>query len=617
MRNKYFNDAIIGNDKIRVSFTETGELIRLFYSMIDYKQFFDFFHVGLKVNDSALIYLHDDINNVYTQEYIENSNVLTTNIYNKYFNVKISQTDFVPIGKNFLVRDYVIKNENTIDLDINFLLYSKLLTNINNDTSGLVKNDILIQYNHDFSICTFSNKKISNYQINGAGNTFMSGVIGGKDYIGMSPDSAISYNLNKLAPGQEAKITIYIYTNRNKERDIFNQIDLETENVKKLDVELLKNETINYWQEYLKNHDKLEIKNLSSKIKKIYYRTILLYPLLINEKTGGISAGMEVDEGKSNCGRYSYCWTRDAIFITEALDLLGFQEETTKFYSEFCRKTQYESGMWEQRFYTDGRLAPSWGYQIDETASVIYGVYEHYKTYQDKTFLADNLEMLEKATSFLKRYVDDIFGEQKFIKSYDLWEEFEGITLYSLSSIYSAFNIMIEIYNLLDKTFDMELQDKAIQIKKYCEEHFYDEERKSYVRNEIDKKIDISLIGAVVPFRMFSPNENKVESTIEKINSTLRTYTGGYVRYENDHYMGGSNPWPIATLWMAWYYLEVGNYEEAIKYFDFVVNSASQQGFLGEQVNNETMKPCWVIGLNWSHSMFIITLKKLLDKGLL
>ena len=68
---------------------------------------------------------------------------------------------------------------------------------------------------------------------------------------------------------------------------------------------------------------------------------------------------------------------------------------------------------------------------------------------------------------------------------------------------------------------------------------------------------------------------------------------------------------------MAWYYLEVGNYEEAIKYFDFVVNSASQQGFLGEQVNNETMKPCWVIGLNWSHSMFIITLKKLLDKGLL
>lgn len=617
MREKYFNDAIIGNDKIKASFSKNGELIRFFYSMIDYKQFFDFFHVGLKVNDSALIYLHDDINNVYTQEYVENSNVLKTDIYNKYFQVKISQTDFVPIEKNFLVRDYVIKNENTIDLDVNFLVYSKLFTNINNDTSGFVKNNILIQYNHDFSICTFSKRKIDNFQINGASNNFMSAVIGGKDYIGMSTDSAISYNLNKIAPGQEIKITIYIYINKNNEKDILNQIDSEIENIRDSDVETLKNKTIEYWQEYLEEHNKLQIKELSPKIKKIYNRTILLYPLLINKETGGVSAAMEVDEEKRNCGRYSYCWTRDAVFITEAFDILGFQEETEKFYSEFCRKTQYESGMWEQRFYTDGILAPSWGYQIDETASVIYGAYEHYKECQDKNFLVKNLEMLERATNFLKKYINDILGENRFFKSYDLWEEFEGISLYSLSSIYSAFKIMIEIYNLLNNDLDIELQDKMQQIKEYSEKHFYDEEKSSYVRNEVDKKIDISLIGSVVPFGMFLPNENRVKNTIEKINLTLKTYTGGYLRYENDHYNGGSNPWPIATLWMAWYYLEVGNYEEVMRCFDFVVNSASEHGFLGEQVNNETMKPCWVIGLNWSHAMFIITLKKLLDKGLL
>ena len=32
-----------------------------------------------------------------------------------------------------------------------------------------------------------------------------------------------------------------------------------------------------------------------------------------------------------------------------------------------------------QRFFTDGKLAPAWGYQIDETASVVYGIYEHYQ----------------------------------------------------------------------------------------------------------------------------------------------------------------------------------------------------------------------------------------------
>lgn len=42
--------------------------------------------------------------------------------------------------------------------------------------------------------------------------------------------------------------------------------------------------------------------------------------------------------------------------------------------------------MWEQRFYTDGRLAPCWGYQIDETASVVYGVYDHYEKLKMKSF---------------------------------------------------------------------------------------------------------------------------------------------------------------------------------------------------------------------------------------
>jgi len=69
---------------------------------------------------------------------------------------------------------------------------------------------------------------------------------------------------------------------------------------------------------------------------------------------------MEVDEYKTKCGRYSYCWPRDAVFITKALDILGMTKETTLFYSKFCKITQSKNGMWEQRFYTDGRLAPSW-----------------------------------------------------------------------------------------------------------------------------------------------------------------------------------------------------------------------------------------------------------------
>ena len=388
--------------------------------------------------------------------------------------------------------------------------------------------------------------------------------------------------------------------------------------------------TVKYWKRYVKEHDILGVnkKELSAKLKKIYNRTILLFPLLIHEKTGGVSAGIEVDEDKTKCGRYSYCWPRDAVFITEAFDVIGMYDETEKFYTTFCQMTQSNNGMWEQRFYTDGRLAPCWGYQIDETASVIYGIYAHYEVTKNKKFLKDNLEMCEKAVNFLEKYIEDLLEQKgKFQLSYDLWEEFEGVTLYSLSTIYAAFNAILKIYAEVKSILDTNkvkhekhiehIQTRINDIKGYCLNTFYDEDKKSFVRNTVDRKIDISLLGPVVPFKMISCNEKIVQNTIERINMTLRTYTGGYIRYEGDGYMGGYNPWPIATLWMAWYYLEAGDEKRALENFAFVVNSASSHGFLGEQVNNDAMKPNWVIGLTWSHAMFLLILDKLLEKGLL
>ncbi len=633
MREKYFNHGIIGNQKVTASFTDKGELIRLFYGAADYKQLLDTFHTGLKINDSALVYLHNDINNLYHQEYTKDVNMIQTEIINTYFNVQILQTDFILENENVLVRSYKITNRNTIDLHIHFLAYAKILTNLNNDTCGYIKDDCLIQYNHDFSVCTFSKQKLESYQINNVDDNFMSGTIGGKDYIGMSANSAISYDLKLIKPGEEVTLDLYIYVNNNKEKCVVNQLDNEINRIRKIDMKKAKEDTKKYWKKFLKDHDTLclEKKDINGKIKKIYKRSILLFPMFINQETGGISAGIEVDEDKTKCGRYSYCWTRDAVFIAKALDIIGMKQETKKFYSEFCKKTQSKNGMWEQRFYTDGRLAPCWGYQVDETASVVYGVYEHYKRCKDKQFLKDNLKMCENAVVFLEKYMDDILKDtHKFQKSYDLWEEFEGISIYSVATIFAAFETMLKIYKAVKDSFENNrlkieaigkqtkiLEQQLLEIKEYTLHTFYDKKEKTFIRNTVDRRIDVSIIGTVTPFKMFTPKEKNIQNTVEKINMTLRTYTGGYVRYENDKYMGGYNPWPIANLWMACYYLEAGDNKKALECFSFVTNSASEHGFLGEQVNNETMKPAWVIGLTWSHAMYIIVLEKLIKKGLL
>ena len=299
------------------------------------------------------------------------------------------------------------------------------------------------------------------------------------------------------------------------------------------------------------------------------------------------------------------------------------EKETEKFYKSFCKMTQSKNGMWEQRFYTDGSLAPCWGYQIDETASVVYGIYKHYEHTKNIKFLKDTLKMCEMAVKYLKGYIENVLNnKEEEYKSYDIWEENEGIHTYSLCTIFSAFQSMIKINKLIYPEFKEnrlkqekinketeQLEKYIVKIKDYILKNLYDNEKKTFVRS-YDKKIDISLLGLVTPFNIFTPKEKKILNTVEKIDLTLRTYTGGYFRYEKDNYAGG-NPWVISNLWMAKYYLEAGNKTKASKCFEYVVKSATEHGFLGEQVDNKTMQAKWVIGLGWSHAMFIDILKRL------
>ena len=601
-----------------------------------------YFETGIKIHDSGIVYLHNDINNIYNQYYTEDTNILNTEILNTYFNLKIKQTDFVLLKDSVLIKKYIFENKNSIELNINFLIHSKLLSDYNNMVGYIVKENILIQYKHNTEFCVFYNKELLSYQLNDTQNNINSGIIADKDYIGMSSDSSISYNIGNLKPNETKEIIIYVSIIENKK-----EIDLQEKlkSIKKLDAQ--KEETLvkKYWKKYVKDHNTLQMPEedteYNKKLNKIYKRTILLFPLLMNQETGGISAAIEVDENITKCGKYAYCWPRDAVFITKALDILNMTKETEKFYKIFCKNTQSKNGMWEQRFYTDGKLAPCWGYQIDETASVVYGINEHYKKTKEMKFLKDTLKICESATKFLYIYMDNILGtrdesdivkneieetyhtkgREKLPLSYDIWEMHEGVHLYSLASIYGAFNSMLEIYdNIKEQYTDNRLKlenihKNEIKIKKYIEElkkyiskNLYDATTKTLLRNLNDKKTDISILGVVEPFGLFAPEEKKIKNTIEKINLTLRTYTGGYLRFEQDHYMEGQNPWPIATLWMAMYYDKIGKKEEASECIRFVVNSCNEHGLLAEQIDNKTMTPNWVIGLGWSHAMFILSL---------
>ena len=102
----------------------------------------------------------------------------------------------------------------------------------------------MVQFAHDFSIATFSKlEKIFAGQINGTSNNIGSGIIGGKDYVGMSKDSGISFDIGKLPAGHRKDIEICIYIDENKKtmHDFMDEVERIRKIQKHIGENMLKN----------------------------------------------------------------------------------------------------------------------------------------------------------------------------------------------------------------------------------------------------------------------------------------------------------------------------------------------------------------------------------------
>ena len=258
MENKYLNEAIIGNKNMIATLTEKGELQRLYFPNKDNRQYINFYHTGVTVNQCDLIYLHDDINNVYKQYYDTDTNILNTEITNTYFNLKVVQTDFFMMKENVLVKRYIFLNESKIDLDTKFYIHSELLSDQNNFVSCKVIDNGMIQYAHDYTVSTFAKgHKIAKHQINGSKETIKRAEIYDKDYIGMSNDSSICYDLGTIKPQEKKALEICILIDENKN---ISELENEIDRITKIDINKEYTSAKSFWRKYVKSHNGLNLK---------------------------------------------------------------------------------------------------------------------------------------------------------------------------------------------------------------------------------------------------------------------------------------------------------------------------------------------------------------------
>ena len=587
-----------------VTLDRYGRFLRMYWPGLDHRQTLGKYGFSVLVGGISQSSDVFEYNDETIQRYIDDTNVLKTDIIIRNKGVKVSFTDHVDIEHDNVIRRIDIENISNEDKTVEIICRSSIQSYGGETPCSYYdrKEMVSVHYLHGHYMASGLDIGVDFAKI---------GDLSEKVSIGMMPSVEIRKELGIIPKGERREFTQFFCFGKS-----INELRQEIEHLKSMDYSKNLEMNVEFWQNIVRsaNRPRVEKKVLI----KVYNRSVLLFHLISDSVNGGILASAEVDEGYTRCGRYAYCWGRDAAFITEAYDACGLGLMSEKFYN-WAEKTQEADGSWQQRYHTDGDLAPCWGFQADETGSIIYGAYRHYLCTGDKDFLKSKYDMIKRAAAFLVENIDTENGFPK--RCYDLWEERVGVHAYTNAAVYAGLKAAADAAEILGSDDHEKWRAVGEDIKEKTISFFWKEEYKRFIRSIMvdedrreDWKFDVSLLGITWPFEMLDVDDDRIKSTFGFLERMLRDgNTGLHGRYEDDRYIGG-NPWTLSSLWIAAYLYCGKEYKKAGNMLENVLKYRTEHDLLPEQIDRNTGEPAWVIPLTWSHALFVLLLFELSDK---
>ena len=401
--------------------------------------------------------------------------------------------------------------------------------------------------------------------------------------------------------------------------------------------------TENYWRAWVNKND-MDFGELPEGVVDLYKHSLLIIGTQIDDG-GAILAANDWDVTERATDHYSYLWTRDGAFVASALDAAGYSEMTRTFF-DFCNRIPHPKGYFMQKYNPDGTVASGWHaswdihgkrqlvpIQEDETALVIWALWQHYERYRDIDF-AHRLyvDLVTDCARFMVEYRDP---ETKLPQpSWNLWEDRRGIHTFTCSTVVAGLRAAAHFADLFgENDRAVTYRSAADEVVEAMREHLYSAQLGRFLRSmqvngdhslSPDSTIDASLFG-VFYFDCFDVEDEMVAGTMKAVEEQLKNKTefGGVARFENDSAMKVSdsitgNSWFICTLWLAEYYIakakNIGDLSKAQDILQWTVDRALPSGVLAEQVDPLTGEEMSVSPLTWSHSTYVAAVHSYLEK---
>ncbi|MBF6590913.1 MAG: glycoside hydrolase family 15 protein [Ktedonobacterales bacterium] len=393
--------------------------------------------------------------------------------------------------------------------------------------------------------------------------------------------------------------------------------------------------TRKYWHLWL-NAKPLDTCGLPAPLVDLYKRSLLLIRTQI-DGDGAIIAATDGDVWTFARDSYAYMWPRDGALVANVLSHAGYGDITATFF-DFCRRMITDDGYLLHKYTPAGALGSSWEpwvdkqgnailpIQEDETALVVYALWQHYTLFHEVEFIRPLYRPLViKAADFMVSYRD---AETRLPRpSWDLWEERRGVHAYTVAAVYAG---LVAAANFAEAFGEEDVAGRyrqaAEEIKAATRTYLWHNDAGRFVRTVYvepggamtqDMTIDASISG-LYQFGMFDATSDEVHRTMAAVADrlTMRTEVGGVARYENDYYHQVSqdianvpgNPWFICACWLAEYQIACARSLDELKqaqgWLEWVRARALPSGVLAEQVNPTTGAPLSVSPLTWSHAEY-------------
>jgi glucoamylase len=363
---------------------------------------------------------------------------------------------------------------------------------------------------------------------------------------------------------------------------------------------------------------------------------------LRDRRDGAVIAAPECDPQRVRSGGYGFVWVRDLALIAIAAAVAG-DGALARDALRWLPRARSADGLFEQRHHTDGRVAPGWGLQLDETGAALHAIAEVARLLDEPALVDELWPTIAAAADALVALLDADTGLPA--ASMDPWEERLGVHTFTAAATAAGLAAAATLATSRDVAAARRWGAAAERVRAGIDRWLWSEEHGRFLRSRdvarvdaegtpaprgylpaqrrpdaavvagrpvhdvasvdaIDATVDASLLGLSYPFGVVAHDDPRMLATIDAVARELTTPCGALLRYPGDTYLGG-NPWVLTTLWLGLARRAPGAAVVADG-LDVALAAASPALLLPEQVDAVSGRPVWVVPLAWSHAFALL-----------